>query len=138
MALAAAGGAVLFAAIALFFFLEQPIGRGPAALTVAALLGLAAAVLWRAQAKPKQRPANGEARRTAAQAGGPASPPPSGEAIGPAEAVAVARWVVRERPLLALGVCLGAGYVLVRHPKAVGSAVAALSSLAASRLAPKA
>lgn len=138
MAAAAAGAAVLFAAVAVFFFLEQPLGRGPAALLVACVLGLGALALWRGQAAQPARaapPAAKSVKPGPQTSGGPAPGPV--ESLGPAEAVALARWVVQERPLMALGVCLGVGYVLVRHPKAVSGAVGALASLAASRLAPK-
>ena len=121
--------AAAFLALALFLWLEPQLGGPGAALTVAALLGLLAGALY--YTTRVQRLAGPAA---SPHAGGAAIAPTSQTLPGAGEAIALARWAIQERPLIALAVCAGAGYMLVRHPKAVTNALASASKLLGQQL----
>jgi len=129
---ATAGAAAVFLAVALFLWLTPQMGGPAAALTVAVGFALGAALLFYGSQQVQHRNGAPSAARTplAAQAAQAApSPPP-----GAAEALALARWAIQERPMLAMMVCAGVGYMVVRHPKAIGAAVAAGAKLAEQQL----
>lgn len=121
--------AAAFLSLALFLWLEPQLGGPGAALTVAALLGLLAGALH--YSTRLQRPPGAPA---SPHAGGAAVAPSAPSLPGAGEAIALARWAIQERPLIALAVCAGAGYMLVRHPKAVTNALATASKLLGQQL----
>lgn len=124
MMIATAAFAAVFLVLALFLWLEPQFGGPGAALSVAGILALLAGLLFY-QGRPNG--SNGAAASAQSKANQASPAPPSLADAG--EALALARWVVRERPLMAMAVFAGAGYVLVRHPRAVGDLVATAANL---------
>ena len=123
---AAAGFAAAFLALAMFLWLEPHVGGAGAALSVAIVLALIAALLF---FQGSRRSSSSGGAASAAPAGANPQGPAPVSLAGAGEALALARWVVRERPLIALAVCAGAGYVLVRHPRAIGDLMATATKL---------
>lgn len=123
---ALAGG---FLAAALFLLLQETeLPAWAAALIVGALLAGAAYVLLAEtrRAAPPSTPRNaphGATPRNAPQAADPPANLSAGDVMG------LARWVVQERPVLAIAACLTAGYVLVRHPKTIAALISAASAM---------